>query len=89
MPNIKSAAKRAKTSEIKRVKNMGVMTLMSTLRNDLYNAVAAGDKTKAEDLFRKYFSVVDKAAKKSVIRATAASRRKSRAAKKMATLKKA
>ena len=87
MPNIKSAAKRAKTSEIKRVANKSMMTLMSTIRNNLYAAIAAGDKTKSDELIRTYFSTVDKAAKKGVIRANAADRRKSRAAAKMATLK--
>lgn len=87
MPNIKSAAKRAKTSEQNRIKNMGIMTMVSTLRNDLYTAISAGDAAKSQELFRKYFSTVDKAAKKGVIRKTAANRRKSRAAARMATLK--
>jgi len=87
MPNIKSAAKRAKTSEKKRVVNKSVMTLISTLRNDLYNAISAADKTKSTELFQKYCSVVDKAAKKHVILKNAADRRKSRAASRMASLK--
>ena len=87
MPNIKGAAKRAKTSEVKRVKNKGVMTLISTLRNDLYAAIAAGDKTKSQDLLKLYVSITDKAAKKGVIQKNAADRRKSRAAARMATLK--
>lgn len=87
MPNIKSAAKRAKTSAVKRVSNKGVMTLMSTIRNNLYASIAAGDKTKSEELFRSYFSTVDRAAKNRVIRGNSADRRKSRAAARMATLK--
>ena len=87
MPNIKSAAKRAKTGEQNRIKNKGIMTLVSTLRNDLYNVISAGDTAKSQELFRKYISAVDKAAKKGTIRKTAANRRKSRAAKRMATLK--
>ena len=86
MPNIKSAAKRAKTAEQNRIKNMGIMTMVSTLRNDLYTAISAGDAAKSQELFRKYFSTVDKAAKKGVILKTAANRRKARAAARMATL---
>ena len=87
MPNIKSAAKRVKTSEQNRIKNKGIMTLISTLRNDLYESISTGDSTKSRELFREYFSTVDKAAKKGVIRKTAADRRKSRAALRLATLK--
>jgi small subunit ribosomal protein S20 len=87
MPNIKSAAKRVKTSEKRRIKNKGVMTQMSTLRNDLYSAISAGDKAKSTALFQQYCSVVDKAAKKHVILGNASDRRKSRAAIKMASLK--
>jgi small subunit ribosomal protein S20 len=87
MPNIKSAAKRAKTSEKKRIRNRGVMSLISSLRNDLYNAISAGDKTKSQELLKQYCSAVDKAAKKGMIRAAAVNRRKSRAALRMATLK--
>ncbi|MDD4870516.1 MAG: 30S ribosomal protein S20 [Kiritimatiellae bacterium] len=87
MPNIKSAAKRAKTSEKNRIKNKGIMTLISSLRNDLYDAISAGDSTKSLELFKQYYSVIDKAAKKGIIRKTAASRRKSRASLRMATLK--
>jgi small subunit ribosomal protein S20 len=89
MPNIKSAAKRARTSEIRRVKNKGVMSLIISLRNDLNSAVASGDSAKSGEIFREYCSTVDKAAKKHVLKTTAADRRKSRAARKIATLKSA
>jgi small subunit ribosomal protein S20 len=87
MPNIKSAAKRAKTSEEKRMKNKGVMTLVSTLRNDLYSAISAGDAPKSQELFRKYCSTTDKAMKKGIIKRNAADRRKARATHRMTTLK--
>ena len=87
MPNIKSAAKRARTSEVKRIKNKGIMTLVSTLRNDLYSAITTGDAAKSQELFRKYCSITDKAVKKGTFRKNVADRRKSRAARRMATLK--
>ncbi len=87
MPNIKSAAKRAKTAEQNRIRNLGMMTLLSTLRNELYSAISAGDTVKSQELVRKYFSTVDKAAKKGVILKTAANRRKARAAARMASIK--
>jgi len=87
MPNIKSAAKRAKTGELNRMKNKGVMTGISSIRNNLYNAISAGDKTKSNELFVQYFSAVDKAGKKGILHKTAVNRRKSRAAARMATLK--
>jgi len=87
MPNIKSAAKRAKTGEQNRIKNIGVMTGIASIRTNLYNAISEGDKTKSTELFRQYFSAVDKAAKKGILHKTAVNRRKSRAAARIAAMK--
>jgi len=79
MPNIKSAAKRMKTSRKSAEANKAVKSLISTRRRQLREAVAGGDEEKSEKAFRAYCSVLDKAAKKGVIKANNANRRKSRA----------
>ncbi|OVE74057.1 30S ribosomal protein S20 [bacterium B17] len=86
MPNIKSAKKRMKTSAAKQELNKSVKSTISSQRRKLYEAIAAGDKSECEELFRAYGSSLDKAAKKGVIKANNASRRKSRAAARMASL---
>lgn len=84
MPNIKSAKKRMKTSEKARLANQSVKSRVATSRRSLYEAIAAGDQGKANELFPKYCSALDLAAKKDVLKANAASRRKSRAAARVA-----
>jgi len=80
MANIKSAKKRIKTSAGRQVRNRSVKSEVSTMRTKLYEAIAADDRDKANELFRQYGSMLDKAVKKGTIKANAASRRKSRAA---------
>jgi len=84
MPNIKSAMKRVKTSGKKRIMNRAVESTIFTISKKLLDAVAAKDKKKCDELLRAYFSVLDKAAKKGVITANTAGRKKSRAALKVA-----
>lgn len=86
MPNIKSAKKRVKTSEKRRIRNKSAASTVATVRKSLYNAVAAGDKAKAVMLFRKYCSVLDKTAKRGIIHSNAANRKKSSAAARLAKL---
>ena len=86
MPNIKSAKKRMKTDAKSAVLNRGTKTKITSSRRKLYEAVAAGEKDKCEALLRSYSSILDKAAKTGVIKANNASRRKSRASARVATL---
>ncbi len=86
MPNIKSAVKRVKTSEKRRVANKGAKSRIATLRRSLTQAVADGDATAGAEAYRAYCSAVDKAAKKGIIKQNAASRRKSRATRQLAAL---
>lgn len=85
MPNIKSAAKRMRTSRKNAGANKAVRSLISSRRRTLREAVAGGDKAKSAKAFRDYCSVLDKAAKKGTIKANNANRRKSRAAALLAT----
>ena len=83
MANIKSAKKRIKTSARRQARNRSVKSKLGTRRTQLYAAIAEGDKTKADGLFRRYAAALDKAVKKGTIKLNAASRRKSRAAAKL------
>ena len=80
MPNIKSAMKRMKTSEQRHLRNQSVKSRISTIRRQLYEAIASGDRNRSTETLKRYFSALDKAAKKGMIAANNASRRKSRAA---------
>lgn len=81
MPNIISAAKRARQSLRLREANRNVKTLVLTSKRKFMAAVEAKEKDKLMDLFRAYCSVLDKAAKKDIIKANNASRKKERAAR--------
>ena len=75
MPNHKSAEKRVRTSEVRRVRNAAVKTNVRRV----VRAVRAKDAPSAEDLSKAY-SALDKAAKKGVIAVAQADRLKSRLA---------
>jgi len=86
MPNLPSAWKRMRTAAKAHAKNKAVRSAISTMRRSLFEAVAAKDKDKANAALRKYSSVLDKAAKKGVIKKQKAVRRKQRAATLVAKL---
>ena len=86
MPNIKSAKKRMKTSDQNRVANKAVKTRIASTRRKFIETTATGEKAASEAHFREFCSALDKAAKKGVIKANNASRRKSRAAAHLAAM---
>ena len=86
MPNIKSAKKRMKTSEKDRLRNKAAKSLATTVRSKFLSAASAGDKEKSLELYKRYCSAVDKAAKKGAIAANTAARRKSRAMQKLSAI---
>ena len=79
MPNIKSAAKRAKTSEENRKVNASNKSRLNTARRAYAAVVETGDETARAEAFKKISSAIDKAAKAGVISKNASARRKSRA----------
>jgi len=83
MAKIKSARKRAKTSEERQTRNRAVKSVVLTTRNKLYAAIGGGNKAEAEQLLRSYSSALDRGVKKGTIKANTANRRKSRAALRM------
>lgn len=83
MPNLKSQKKRMRSDEEKRVQNQGVRTRVKTVRRKMMEATATGDTVVTTATFREYCSVLDKAAKKGLIKKNTATRRKARAAAKL------
>jgi small subunit ribosomal protein S20 len=86
MPITRSAAKRMVSSAWRRERNRAVKSAILTERNRFLAAADAGDRKKAEEAFRACCSVVDKAAKKGIIMARTANRKKSRLAARLAKL---
>lgn len=86
MPNIKSAIKRVRTSEKARQDNQARKSRTRTARRKFDEAIASGEKSTSEHALRVYSSELDKAAKSGVIKANNASRKKSRAAAKVAAI---
>ncbi|MBU0678269.1 MAG: 30S ribosomal protein S20 [Verrucomicrobia bacterium] len=80
MPNIKSAKKRLRTSELARQRNLPVKTRVKTARKKLDIAVEAGDKDAIGKAYSAYCSSLDKAVKAGVVQKNTAVRHKSRSA---------
>ena len=79
MANIKSALKRIRSSETRRVGNLTVKTRVKTARRKTSEALSAGVVEPATEAVRNYSSVLDKAVKRGVIKKNTAIRRKTRA----------
>lgn len=83
MPNIKSAIKRVKVSEKKNLRNRIVKSKVKTAIKKFDQELVA-DPTAAVAQLSATTSAIDKAVSKGVIHKNAASRKKSRMAKKLA-----
>lgn len=79
MANIKSAQKRIRSSEARRVGNLAVKTRVKSARRKTREALSAGVVEPAAEAVSTYSSVLDKAVKRGVIKKTTAIRRKTRA----------
>lgn len=84
MANHKSAKKRAKQSQVRRLRNRSVKTRLKNLEKKLRGAKEAGADNK-EEIMRETQSAIHKAAKKGVIHKKTASRKISRLRKFMNT----
>jgi len=78
MANTRSAAKRARQTAVRTLRNKATKTFMRTRRRKLLEAIEAGDKEAAEKALREAFSSMDKAVKTNVIHRNVSSRSKSR-----------
>lgn len=77
MANIKSAIKRAKTNEKRRLRNKSIKTNLKTNIKKFYEAVESGDKAEAKEALKFASKKLDKAAAKKVIHKNKAARKKS------------
>jgi small subunit ribosomal protein S20 len=77
MPNIKSAAKRHKQSEIRRLRNR---TQLVATRNLIKKLLKISTKTEAEQLYPTVVSRLDRLAQKRIIHKNTAANQKSRLA---------
>lgn len=87
MPNIKQAGKRAKQALVRRVRNRSTKSVIATARRVFVAAVESKDKAQAMKQFSAFCSILDKSAKRGILKKNTADRRKARASdmlKKMA-----
>ena len=78
MPNTKSAKKRMRQGEVRRLRNRSVKSSMKTQIRKVREAIAAGNPDEMDTLLRSAARKLDQAAGKRVIHKNAASRTKSR-----------
>ena len=80
MPNIKSAAKRAKTSEKSRRRNAETRSVLKSLRKNLLAAITANESPTTQAAYRAFCSALDKGVKHGIVPKNTAIRKKARAA---------
>ena len=78
MPNHKSAEKRVRQSEKRRVINRSHRTKVRTYIKKLRGALDSGSQQEVEQILPEAISVIDKSVQKGVLHANAAARYKSR-----------
>ncbi len=80
MPHTRSAAKRHRQSEERRLRNKATLTELKTLKKKVLRAAHDGKPEEVTTLYRELTSSLDKAASANAIHRHAASRTKSRVA---------
>ncbi|EFW08768.1 trigger factor protein [Actinomyces sp. oral taxon 178 str. F0338] len=88
MANIKSQIKRIRTNEKRRLRNQAVKSELKTLVRRTREAVEAGDQEKAVAALRVASRKLDVAVSKGVIHKNQAANRKSKLARRVASLNK-
>ncbi|HCZ06122.1 MAG: small subunit ribosomal protein [Thermotogota bacterium] len=83
MANTKSAAKRARQAEVRRLRNKSYKTRFKNAVKKVLKAIEVGDVENVERLAKEAIIAIDKAAQKGVIHKNQAARRKSRLMKKV------
>jgi len=78
MANTAQARKRARQAVAHNKHNSSLRSMMRTAIKRVRQAIEAGDKTAAHEVFRKTSSVIDRVADKNVIHKNKAARHKSR-----------
>ncbi len=77
MANTKSAAKRARQSKARRIRNTGVVSALKTSQKKFRDLVAAGKTDEASKTLATLSASLDKAAKRGIIHRNSANRKKS------------
>lgn len=78
MANIASARKRARQAEKRRQHNVVLRSRMRTSVKKVLKAIAAGDKSAAQEAFKEAVPLIDSTANKGMIHKNKAARHKSR-----------
>ena len=81
MPHTRSAAKRHRQSEDRRIRNKDRLTELKSIKKRIVRAVHDGQKAEAETLYREVTKALDQAASRKTIHKNAAARTKARLAK--------
>lgn len=87
MAHTNSAEKRMRQAKKRTLRNRAAKSGLKTAMKKTLEAIAAGDGTKARAAFRIATQCLDKAARNRTIHPNEAARRKSRLARRIATLK--
>ena len=87
MANHLSALKRARQTERRTARNRANTSTLRTQLRELRETIAKGDKTAAEQTYRKTVSALDKAIQKGTLHENTASRYKSRLSARVAAIK--
>ena len=87
MANHLSALKRARQTESRSARNRANTSSLRTQLRELRETIAKGDKTAAEQTYRKTVSALDKAIQKGTLHENTASRYKSRLGARVAAIK--
>jgi small subunit ribosomal protein S20 len=80
LPNIKSAKKRVKTTEVRTLRNKMIKSDMKTAIKKLDAAIVEGNKDNIDTTFRAAVKTVDQATAKGVLKKNTASRKKAQMA---------
>jgi len=86
LANIKSAKKRAVTSENRRKHNASRRSMLRTFIKKVYAAIATGDKAAAQNAFNDMQPIVDRQAAKGLIHKNKAARHKANLAAQISKL---
>jgi small subunit ribosomal protein S20 len=81
MPTTKSAKKRLRQNEKRRILNLGYKRRMKKIVKEIRELSAEGKKKEATKLLPKAYKIIDKASKRGIIKENTASRKKARLTK--------
>jgi small subunit ribosomal protein S20 len=89
MPQLKSAAKRLRQNVKIRARNRAVRAHIKTGMRTVLDAVAKGERDNAVKALNRYFSILDRAGAKGVVKPNFVSRQKARLSLRVNSLKSA